>query len=139
MSFPSASTAHILQRLIVFAVNTGTWTATFALLTIILVRALRDDRIRLQPFLIQTQQLHIFPSNLIYTVFGVPLCTVYCNTVLANLNARAYVRGETSHVIGTDLSTSSSSGVSDNTGTDNQPGEMKLVCFVPEVGHYGSK
>lgn len=31
-------TAHILQRLTVFAVNTGIWTATFAVLTVILVR-----------------------------------------------------------------------------------------------------
>ncbi|KAI9567071.1 hypothetical protein HD554DRAFT_2039769 [Boletus coccyginus] len=69
-----SSTAHVLQRLIVFAVNTGTWTAMFALLSLIL--------------------LHLFPSNMIYTVFVIPLCPVYCNTVLANLNARAYVRAE---------------------------------------------
>ncbi|KAF8131444.1 hypothetical protein EV363DRAFT_1165129 [Boletus edulis] len=32
-----ANTAHILQRLIVFAVNTGTWTALFAVLSVVLV------------------------------------------------------------------------------------------------------
>ncbi|KAF8547199.1 hypothetical protein OG21DRAFT_952330 [Imleria badia] len=32
-----ASTAHILQRLMLFAVNAGIWTATFALLSLVLV------------------------------------------------------------------------------------------------------
>lgn len=26
-------------------------------------------------------------------VFGIPLSSVYCNTLLANLNARTYIRG----------------------------------------------
>ncbi|KAN0088237.1 hypothetical protein V8E55_005294 [Tylopilus felleus] len=69
-----AAMAHILQLLAVIAVNTGIWTATFALLTLIM--------------------LHLFPSNLMYTVFGIPICSIYCNTVLANLNARAYLRGD---------------------------------------------
>jgi len=37
-----ASTAHILQRLVMFAVNTGIWTATFAVLALILVRIVRS-------------------------------------------------------------------------------------------------
>ncbi|KAI9574189.1 hypothetical protein HD554DRAFT_5838 [Boletus coccyginus] len=69
-----ASTAHILQRLVMFAVNTGIWTATFAVLALILLRAL--------------------PSTLLTMVFAVPLSSLYCNTLLANLNARAYIRGE---------------------------------------------
>ena len=48
-----ASTAHILQRLTVFAVNTGTWTATFALLTVIFVRVYTSLPACLQYFLIQ--------------------------------------------------------------------------------------
>jgi len=79
-----ASTAHILQRLTIFAVNTGIWTAMFAVLAVIL--------------------LHVFPSNLLYVVFGIPLSSLYCNTLLANLNARAYIRGETTtHNPDTDL------------------------------------
>jgi len=65
---------HVLQRLTVFAINTGIWTATFALLTAIL--------------------LHVFSSNLLNAMFSIPLCSVYCNTLLANLNAREYIRGE---------------------------------------------
>jgi len=67
-------TAHILQRLAMFAINTGLWTAVFALLAVIV--------------------LQIYPGNVIYVVFAVPLCSVYCNTLLANLNARGYIRGE---------------------------------------------
>jgi hypothetical protein len=65
---------HVLQRLTVFAINTGIWTAIFALSTVIF--------------------LHLYPSNLLYVVFAIPLCSVYCNTLLANLNARGYIRGE---------------------------------------------
>ena len=37
-------------------------------------------------------------------VFGIPLSSLYCNTVLANLNARAYIRGESAtHNPDTDL------------------------------------
>ncbi|KAG6379581.1 hypothetical protein JVT61DRAFT_10086 [Boletus reticuloceps] len=67
-----AKTAHILQRLTVFAVNTGIWTATFAILTVIFLR--------LFP-----------PTRLYYVLFGIPLGSLYCNTLLANLNARAYI------------------------------------------------
>ena len=48
-----ARMVHILQRLTVFAVNTGTWTATFALLSIILVRVRSSPPACLQRFLIK--------------------------------------------------------------------------------------
>ncbi|KAG6380571.1 hypothetical protein JVT61DRAFT_4934 [Boletus reticuloceps] len=68
-----ADTAHILQRLTVFAVNTGIWTATFAVLAVVFLR--------------------LFPPSVLYFVlFGIPLSSLYCNTLLANLNARAYIR-----------------------------------------------
>ncbi|KAF8435795.1 hypothetical protein L210DRAFT_3762595 [Boletus edulis BED1] len=67
-----ANTAHILQRLIVFAVNTGTWTALFAVLSVVLLR--------------------LYPSTFLHALPAIPLCSLYCNTLLANLNARAYVR-----------------------------------------------
>ncbi|KAF8130262.1 hypothetical protein EV363DRAFT_1167870 [Boletus edulis] len=101
-----ASTAHLLQRLIVFAVNTGTWTALFSLLTIIL--------------------LHLFPSHLIYTTFVIPQCPVYCNTLLANLNARAYVgRGGTTHDDDSGLFTTplASLQMSNRTENDEHGGE----------------
>ncbi|KAH0836833.1 hypothetical protein J3R83DRAFT_8610 [Lanmaoa asiatica] len=113
----SASTDHILQRLVFFAVNTGIWTATFALLTVIL--------------------LHLFPLNLLYAVFGIPLCSVYCNTLLANLNARAYIRGEaTTPNVGVDPFTSPALQVS-STKTDKQCGEAKIRPSGHQVGFRG--
>lgn len=40
-------------------------------------------------------QLVIYPTDLIFTAMYYPLCTVYCNTVLASLNARSFARGGT--------------------------------------------
>ncbi|KAF8448815.1 hypothetical protein L210DRAFT_3523191 [Boletus edulis BED1] len=31
---------------------------------------------------------------MLYVVFVFPLCSVYCNTLFANLNGRMYIRGE---------------------------------------------
>lgn len=48
--------------------------------------------------------------GLIYAVFVIPICSVYCNTLLANLNARAYIRGEeTVHDVDVDFKSFSSS------------------------------
>ncbi|KAN0082511.1 hypothetical protein V8E55_008306 [Tylopilus felleus] len=112
-----SSTAHVLQRLTVFAVNTGIWTTLFALLSVIL--------------------LHVFPSNLIHAVFVVPLCPVYCNTLLANLNVRAYVRGEaTAHDAGGDLFTSATSPMSNIPEIDRHRGleESNLVSSTHQQG-----
>jgi len=68
------STVQLLQRLTILAVNSGIWTATFAVLAAVLLSAM--------------------PFPLLSTVFGIPVCPLYCNTLLANLNARAYIQGE---------------------------------------------
>ncbi|KAF8555073.1 hypothetical protein OG21DRAFT_955594 [Imleria badia] len=102
-----ASTVHILQRLIMFAVNTGIWTATFALLASIM--------------------LHVFPSNLIYVLFGIPLGSIYCNTLLANLNARSYIRGDpVVDNIGAELAMGSP-GASSDPKTMIQSGDIKFA------------
>jgi len=62
----------MLQRLALFSINSGAWTAIFSLLALGLFAT--------------------FPSNVIYVVFDFPLCSVYCNTLLANLNVRDHVR-----------------------------------------------
>jgi len=73
-AFTLKSTVQLLQRLTILAVNSGIWTATFAVLTAVLFSAM--------------------PSPFLSTVFGTPVCPLYCNTLLANLNARAYIQGE---------------------------------------------
>ncbi|KAG8221098.1 hypothetical protein J3R82DRAFT_2619, partial [Butyriboletus roseoflavus] len=96
-----AKTASLLQRLTVFAVNTGIWTATFALLSLVL--------------------LQVYPTNLLYVVFGIPAASIYCNTFLANLNARSYIRGEAlPHDDDVDLFASSASPLSDTIKTDRR-------------------
>ena len=69
-------------------------------------------------------------------VSGLPLCPLYCNTLLANLNARAYLGGgETSNVISMDLFASSRSQASKTTKTAEQP---KLVSSAKQVGFHSS-
>jgi len=68
-----ADTDKMLLRLIFISVNTGLSSALFAFLSVIL--------------------LVIFPTDLIFAALYYPLCTVYCNTLLASLNARSFVRG----------------------------------------------
>ncbi|KAF8448818.1 hypothetical protein L210DRAFT_3523213 [Boletus edulis BED1] len=95
-----SSVTHILQRLIVFTINTGIWTAGFALLSVIL--------------------LLIYPRDLRYAMFAIPLCSVYCNTLLANLNVRVYCRGKMmEHSV--DLQ------ASEDCKTDTQSGETELA------------
>ncbi|KAL1709285.1 hypothetical protein EV121DRAFT_286639 [Schizophyllum commune] len=66
-------TANLLTRLCYFSVNTGTWTAIFALVTLILYE--------------------VDSSSNYYIIFNHSMCSVYSCTLLANLNARNYLRG----------------------------------------------
>ncbi|KAG6380572.1 hypothetical protein JVT61DRAFT_4935 [Boletus reticuloceps] len=76
------------------AVNTGIWTATFVILTLIFVRVVHRWRlISISSSLTQVPQMRVFPSTVLYVLFGIPLDSLYCNMLLANLNARAYIRG----------------------------------------------
>jgi len=66
-------TEKLLLRLSVVIINTGLWTALVAL------------------FIILT--LVIWPQIQIYVSLYFIVCPLYCNTLLANLNSREYVRG----------------------------------------------
>ncbi|KAJ6569448.1 hypothetical protein B0H19DRAFT_1135515 [Mycena capillaripes] len=68
-----ASTNQMLARLAVLVINTGIWTALVALFIII--------------------TMVVWPTIQIYVSLYFVLCPLYCNTLLANLNAREYVRG----------------------------------------------
>ncbi|KAJ6498095.1 hypothetical protein C8R47DRAFT_1317885 [Mycena vitilis] len=67
------STDKMLARLSVVVVNTGVWTALVAL------------------FIIVT--MVVWPTIQIYVSLYFVLCPLYCNTLLANLNARQFIRG----------------------------------------------
>ncbi|KAL1752170.1 hypothetical protein FB107DRAFT_277977 [Schizophyllum commune] len=72
---PLKNTSEMLRRLIYFSINTGTWTAVFALIAIILsIRPIGDAYY--------------------WTMFDVAVCGIYSNTLLVNLNGRDYIVGE---------------------------------------------
>ncbi|KIJ15402.1 hypothetical protein PAXINDRAFT_99591 [Paxillus involutus ATCC 200175] len=60
----------VIQKLVILTINTGVWTALFAIFTFIIA----------------------FKNTLIYAALYFPLCLIYCNTVLANLNARELLK-----------------------------------------------
>ncbi|KAG0704519.1 hypothetical protein DFH29DRAFT_1078284 [Suillus ampliporus] len=62
------ATSEMIQRLIIFSVLSGFWTALFALLDMITYLG--------------------FPNTAVYVVFDLPLCSLYCNTLLVSLNSR---------------------------------------------------
>ncbi|KAI5992479.1 hypothetical protein EDD15DRAFT_2368252 [Pisolithus albus] len=66
-------TDRILIRLIVISVNSALWTALFGLLAVVFLVTL--------------------PQDMVFSGFYFPLCTLYCNTLLASLNVRRFVRG----------------------------------------------
>ncbi|KAF7345937.1 hypothetical protein MVEN_01616000 [Mycena venus] len=66
-------TVRILHRLTLFAINTGLWTSLCALFVVITMVAL--------------------PNNFAWVGLYLMICPLYCNTVLANLNGRSYIRG----------------------------------------------
>jgi len=77
--------------------------------------------------------MRAFPWSLLYLVFGISLCPLYSNTLLANLNARAYIRGEAvTQNVGSDLVTASSPA-SDDTKADKQSGETKFISPAHQV------
>ncbi|RDB25722.1 hypothetical protein Hypma_006345 [Hypsizygus marmoreus] len=67
------STDKLLDRVAVLTINTGVWTALCSLFTIITITA--------------------FPSSPAFTAVAFLICPLYCNTLLANLNSRGFLRG----------------------------------------------
>ncbi|KIJ64820.1 hypothetical protein HYDPIDRAFT_28180 [Hydnomerulius pinastri MD-312] len=68
-------TDRMLLRLMIISLNSGLWTAVLALLSTVLLVALPS-------------------TEIVYAGVYYPLCTLYCNTLLANLNVRSYLRGD---------------------------------------------
>ncbi|TDL19959.1 hypothetical protein BD410DRAFT_841726 [Rickenella mellea] len=67
------STDRLLGWLMISSLNTGAWTALFAIITVILA-------------------LTTPPEDILYAVTNFPLCALYCTTILGNLTARKYLR-----------------------------------------------
>ena len=74
----------------IVVVNTGVITAIFGILTIVTVRRLPSSS---RAYSNTVPKLVTLPNTEIYTAAYFPICPLYCNTILANLNVRAYLRG----------------------------------------------
>ena len=80
--------------------------------------------------------MHIYSLGMLYMVFGIPLSSLYCNTLLANLNARAYIRGDAvTHSVGINLVTVRLP-VSDDTRADEQSGETEFISPAHQVSFH---
>ncbi|KAJ6618000.1 hypothetical protein B0H10DRAFT_1914071 [Mycena sp. CBHHK59/15] len=66
-------TRRMVTRLIVYSVNTGLWTALLAVFCAMTMIA--------------------YPTTFVFIGLYMPISALYCNTLLANLNIRQYVRG----------------------------------------------
>ena len=87
--------------------------------------------------LTQTPQLQVYPSTLLNVLFAFPLCSVYCNTLLANLNARGYIRGEmTIHNLNVDSSTTNLR-VSSGFNIDQQQGKPESIQMSGKISRSG--
>ncbi|KAG1732371.1 hypothetical protein EDB19DRAFT_1912095 [Suillus lakei] len=78
------STLEIIQRLMILAVLNMLWTTAFAICDLVTFISLHDETF--------------------YILFDMPICSLYCNTLLANLNMRASFR-EKQSVVDMDLTT----------------------------------
>ncbi|KAG1738852.1 uncharacterized protein EDB91DRAFT_1136755 [Suillus paluster] len=78
------STLKIIQRLMVLAVLNMVWTTAFAICDLVTFLSLQEEDF--------------------YLLFDMPICSLYCNTLLANLNMRASL-GEQESVVDMDLTT----------------------------------
>ncbi|KAJ7120184.1 hypothetical protein C8R44DRAFT_173443 [Mycena epipterygia] len=65
------TTRKLVFRLLILSINSGAWTALFAVLDLISIVAL--------------------PSDFTFTIFELPLCSLYLSTLLVNLNARKLI------------------------------------------------
>ncbi|KAJ7143394.1 hypothetical protein C8R43DRAFT_1015277 [Mycena crocata] len=68
-----SQTRRMVTRLIVYSVNTGLWTALLAVFCAMTMIA--------------------YPQTFVFIGLYMPISALYCNTLLANLNIRQYVRG----------------------------------------------
>jgi len=83
-------TQTLVYRLLVLSINTGAWTAVLAIFDFICIWA--------------------FPTFFTFTVFELPICSLYLSTLLVNLNARKFLADVDGTVNLSDISISGNSG-----------------------------
>ncbi|KAF7309946.1 hypothetical protein MIND_00367200 [Mycena indigotica] len=110
------STVQLVQRVTIFAINTGLWTSLCALFVIITMVA--------------------FPLKEAWIGLYLMICPLYCNTVLANLNGRNYIRGTSTIALNTLELPSSKSG--STTHQDVEP-QVSNIVFASHSGAIDSR
>lgn len=105
----------MIYRMMMLTILSGIWTSVFSLLVLILVST------TCFPFVIKLiedcTKVAASPTTLWYCVFEFPISPLYISTLLANLNSRAFVRGENGINWGTDLGGISSHNTTDRSRT----------------------
>jgi hypothetical protein len=84
---PLHSSHDIATKLVTLTINSGFWTASVALAALITVYNFSKCT-RCGPQIVQSIVCEVQVYGAVYYI----LCPLYCNTVIANLNARQYVR-----------------------------------------------
>jgi len=110
---------QIIARLIVFTAATGMWTAVVALIGLITLKA--------------------YPTTLIYAALDFVQCPLYCITLLSNLNAREFLRGQTrasNQLNSFPLSIVRSASASDTMGQVISPSEMVVHVDRSQYSDY---
>ncbi|KAH9918267.1 uncharacterized protein B0H18DRAFT_958007 [Fomitopsis serialis] len=106
-------TQKMYFRLFLMTINTGMWTATIATLDFILMAIYRDD--------------------LWYAIFEWPLGSLYLCVLLANLNAREFIRGR--EQIWHDMSTSGRNNFAPaSRGPVAADGRLPALCVTAQAG-----
>lgn len=105
-------TVRLLHRLSIIVINTGLWTALCALFVVITMVA--------------------FPNNFAWIGLYLMICPLYCNTVLANLNGRSYIRGSST------IESSNLGKGPTTTREPSQPQESNIVFAVGTFHTHGS-
>jgi len=75
----------MIRQMIILSIFSGIWTALFSLLVMITVSLHFISDVSCAQLVLQYLG---FPDTAIYVVFDLPLCSLYFNTLLANLNSR---------------------------------------------------
>lgn len=83
-------TNSMINRLMVLTINTGLATAVCTLLLIIFVR---PSDLKPSIYYSYDLQLSVQKNVLTYVFFNFLISPLYCNSVMANLNSRDYIRG----------------------------------------------
>lgn len=107
-----AGTQRLVFRIAIVTANTGFWTAVVALVDLAMLAA--------------------HPGQLRFVILEFPICSLYFSSLLANLNSRRYVRGQSNTTWNEPMSFGHTSGVGsvDYRGAAPRAGAVDVSVYV---------